>query len=391
MTITANIADTVKSHGRVQRIGRNKKLKYPIKRGSSMKGIILHGGYGTKLRPLTHTGPKQLIPIANKPSSQYVLEDLKNSGVIDIAITLGNIFPEKAIEHYGNGRRFGVRITYVQQKEPKGIADAVYLCKSFVKNEPFIVYLGDNLIKGGIKTFAQKFRKSDCDAMILLSPVKNPERFGVAEIDGKNLLVRLTEKPKNPASNLALTGIYFFKPTIFKMIEKLKPSGRGELEITEAIQLLLESKCKVDYQIVQGWWKDTGTPEDILEANRLVLDELEPTVSGKTEDHGSIQGRVTIGKNSTVKKDALVRGPTIIGENTTIETNVYIGPYTSIGNNCTITQGEIENSIIMDNCTVSTKERITDSIIASHSQIAISRTTPHGRKFILGERTYIEL
>jgi glucose-1-phosphate thymidylyltransferase len=356
-----------------------------------MKGVILHGGFGTKLRPLTHTGPKQLIPIANKPNSQYVLEDLKASGITEIAIVLGNIFPEKVKEYYGNGKRFGVRIQYIQQDEPKGIAHAVSLCKKYVKDQPFIVYLGDNLLKGGISSFVSKFNRSDYDAMILLCQVKNPQRFGVAKIDKKGKLVKLAEKPKKPLSNYALTGIYFFKPVIFSMIEKLKPSSRGELEITDAIQLLLETSQNVGYQIVQGWWKDTGTPEDILEANRLVLDELKPETKGKIENPTSVQGRVATAKGSTIKEGALVRGPVVIGQNTLIKKNVYIGPYTSIGNNCTIKKGEIENSIIMDNCTIDLKERITDSIIGPYSIMATNKSKPHGKKFILGERTYVEL
>jgi len=356
-----------------------------------MRGVILHGGYGTKLRPLTHTGPKQLIPVANKPISQYVLEDLRNSGIREIAIVLGGIYPEKVKEHYGNGQKLGVKIKYMHQDEPKGIAHAVSLCEEYVNNEPFIVYLGDNLIKGGIKHFVRKFENSTYDTMILLCKVKTPQQFGVAKFDQNGKLVQLIEKPKEPPSNYALTGIYFLKPVVFEMIKQLKPSWRGELEITEAIQLLLEKGYNVGYEIVQDWWKDTGSPEDILEANRLVLDELKPEIKGKIKNDASIQGRVFIGKNTTIKENALIRGPAIIGKNTTIEPNVYIGPYTSIGNNCAIKRGEIENSIIMDNCTININDRITDSLIAPYSKIISNNNTPHGKKFIIGERTYIEL
>ena len=356
-----------------------------------MKGVILHGGFGTKLRPLTHTGPKQLIPVANKPISQYVLEDLRNSGITEIAIIIGGINSEKVKEHYQDGAKFVVKIQYIQQDEPKGIAHAVNLCKEYINDDPFIVYLGDNLLKGGIKNHTEAFKKSNYDAMILLCQVKNPQRFGVAKFDKNGKLTQLIEKPKEPPSNYALTGIYFFKPVIFDMIKQLKPSWRGELEITDAIQMLLEKGYNVGYQTVQDWWKDTGTPEDLLEANRLILDELKPEIKGKTENDTSIQGRVAIGQNSIVKEKALIRGPTIIGENTTIESNVYIGPYTSIGNNCTIEKGEIENSIIMDNCTININDRITDSIIAPYSKITSNTNTPHGKKFILGERTHIEL
>jgi len=356
-----------------------------------MKGIILHGGYGTRLRPLTHTGPKQLIPVANKPISQYVLEDLTEAGITEITIVLGDTYPEKVKEHYGDGQAFNAKLTYVRQEEPKGIAHAVNLCQQYVQNESFTVYLGDNLLKGGIKNFAQIFQNSDYDAMVLLCKVENPQRFGVAKFDEKGKLTGMVEKPKQPPSNYALTGIYFFKPIIFDMIQKLRPSWRGELEITEALQLLIENGYNVGYQFVEGWWKDTGAPEDILEANRLILDELKPQIEGKIEDKNSIQGRVTIEENAVIKHGALIRGPVIIGKNAIIESNVYIGPYTSIGNNVTIKQGEIENSIIMDNCLIDANERITDSLIAPNSKIISCNNKPRARRFILGERSYVEL
>lgn len=358
----------------------------------NLKGIILHGGHGTRLRPLTHTGPKQLIPVANKPISQYVLEDLVEAGVKEVAIVLGDAYPEKVKGYYDNGKLFGVKIEYICQGEPKGIAHAIGLCEEYIDNAPFIVYLGDNLLKGGIRDFAEGFKNSDYDAMILLCEVVNLHRFGVAKFDDNGKLVGLVEKPKKPPSKYALTGIYFLKPTIFEIIRKLKPSRRGELEITDAIQLLLESGYSVGHRIVKGWWKDNGTPQDILEANRLVLDDLKPKVEGIVEDGSSMQGRVTIGENTIIKKGALMRGPIIIGENAIIEGNVYIGPYTSIGNNVTLKEGEIENSIIMDNCSIDVNERIVDSLIASNSQIVSGGDNkPYGRRFILGERSSVEL
>ena len=357
-----------------------------------MKGIILHGGHGTRLRPLTHTGPKQLIPIANKPISQYVLEDLRNSGIKDITIVLGDTYPEKVKQHYGDGSNFNTQITYQTQDKPRGIAQAIGLCRKQIGNSPFVVYLGDNLLKGGINHLVNEFQQSNNDAMVLLCQVKEPQQFGVAEFDKDGNLKHLVEKPKDPPSNYALTGIYFFKPVIFKMIDQLTPSWRGELEITDAIQKLLNNNYILDYQKVKGWWKDTGTPEDILEANRLVLDEMKPEIKSNITEYSSLQGRITIGKNTTIDPNALIRGPTIIGEDTTIKANVYIGPYTSIGNNATIKQGEIENSIIMDHCTINIKDRITDSIISPYSQISThDNNRPHGKKFIVGERTYIEL
>jgi len=354
--------------------------------------VILHGGQGTRLRPLTHTGPKQLIPVANKPISQYVLESLRESGINEIAIILGNAYPEKVKEYYGDGSKFGVKITYIYQGEPKGIAHAVGLCKEFIGEEPCVVHLGDDLLKGGICKFVQGFKESNYEGTVLLSKVKNPQRFGVAQFDQNGKLVKLVEKPKEPPSEYALIGVYFFKPSIFKMIEKLKPSWRGELEITEAIQLLLDHGYNVDYKFVDGWWKDTGNPEDILESNRLVLDELKHDIGGTVEHEASLQGRAYIGKNSTIKHGSIVRGPVSIGENTTIEASVYIGPYTSIGNNVTIKKGEIENSIIMDNCFIDINERITDSIIGPHSTIITNHVDkPKGYRFTIGERSKITI
>ena len=367
-------------------------MRYAFRREKgffNLKGVILHGGHGTRLRPLTHTGPKQLIPVANKPISQYVLEDLREAGIRDIAIILGDIYPEKVKEFYGDGKRFGVNITYIYQGEPKGIAHAVGLCEDFVE-EDFVVYLGDNLLKGGISQYVDEFSESSLDAMILLCKVNRPELFGVAKFNDEGELVGLVEKPKVPPSSYALTGIYFFRRAIFDAIRKLKPSWRGELEITEAIHLLLVSGYKVGHQIVSGWWKDTGTPEDILEANRLVLDDLQMQINGKIESQSSLQGRVTLGRRSIVKSGALIRGPAIIGEDSIIEGDVYIGPYTSVGNNVIIKSGEIENSIVMDGCYININDRIIDSIIGPNTKITSDlESKPSGKRFIIGESSQI--
>ncbi len=357
-----------------------------------MKGIILHGGRGTRLRPLTHTGPKQLIPVANKPISQYVLEDLREAGIKDIAIVLGDLYPEKVASYYGDGDKFGVKVTYVHQGFPKGIAHAIGLCRDFVGDDKFVVYLGDNLLKGGIAEFVRKFEGSDSDAMVLLCEVECPERFGVARFDEQGRLVGLIEKPKEPPSRFALTGIYFFTPAVFDTIKQLKPSWRGELEITEAIQMLMDRGCKVEYEFVRGWWKDTGTPEDILAANRLILDELEPQVLGTIEEGAVVQGRVSLGEASVVKRGAVVRGPVVIGDRAEIREGAYIGPYTSIGNDVKIRRGEIENSIIMDSCVVDVDERITDSLVAPHSVVvSYGERKPKGHRLILGERSRVFL
>jgi glucose-1-phosphate thymidylyltransferase len=356
-----------------------------------MKGVILHGGHGTRLRPLTHTGPKQLIPVANKPISQYVLEDLRDSGIHDIAIILGDLSPEKVKQYYKNGEEFGVNVTYIQQNRPAGIAHAVGLAEDFTKNSPFVAYLGDNLLKGGISKFVKDFQQQNYDAMILLCKVENPQQFGVAQFNEEGKLVKLIEKPKKPPSNYALTGIYFFTPKIFKMIRQLKPSWRGELEITEALQLLIDNGYEVNYRLVKGWWKDTGTVEDIIEANRLILDELKPKLEGTVEDKNCIQGRVAIENGALIKNGALIRGPTLIGKNTIINDNVYVGPYTSIGNNVKIKKGEIEDSIIMDNCLIEINDKITDSLIGSNTEIITNMKGPKGHKLIIGESSKIVL
>jgi glucose-1-phosphate thymidylyltransferase len=358
-----------------------------------LKGIILHGGAGTRLKPLTFTGPKQFIPVANKPISQYVLEDLVNAGIREVAIVLGTVYPEKVREYYGDGSKFNAKITYVNQDAPKGIAHAVKLCEALIGNDRFVVYLGDNLIKGGIISYVRKFEKDKkLDAMALLTQVKDPSCFGVAQFDSSGKLVRLIEKPKEPPSNYALAGIYFLSPPIFKMITDLMPSWRGELEITDAIQMLMDNRYNVSYDIIQGWWKDTGKAEDIIEANRLILDEIKPSILGKVEDESSTQGRISLGKNSVVKKGAIVRGPSIIGDNSIIESPVYIGPYTSIGNSCNIKRGEIENSIVMEGCVIDVQERIVDSLIGSNSKILSNDSTMiKGRRFILGESSSVIL
>lgn len=356
-----------------------------------MKGVILHGGHGTRLRPLTHTGPKQLIPVANKPMSQYVLEDLRDSGIDEIAIIVGDILPKKVENYYKDGKEFGVRTTYIHQRQPGGIAQAVILAEDFVGENPFVVYLGDNLLKGRIVEFVKEFENSNYDAMILLSEVENPRQFGVAEFDENGKLVRLIEKPKHPPSNYALTGIYFLKPIIFKMIKNLKLSWRGELEITEALQGLLDARHRVGYKFVTGWWKDTGTVEDILEANRLVLDNLKRKMDGIVEEKSSIQGRVAIEEETVVKCGALIRGPVIIGTRATIGEKVYIGPYTSIGNNVKIEKGEIENSIIMDDCHIEIEGRITDSLVGAGSVLTTNQKSPKGYRLVVGENSRIIL
>jgi glucose-1-phosphate thymidylyltransferase len=358
-----------------------------------MKGVLLHGGHGTRLRPLTHTGPKQLIPVGGKPISQYCFEDMNAAGVTEVAVILGNIWPEKVVEYYGDGSKLGMRFTYIDQGEPRGLAQAVSLAESFVGKDKFVMYLGDNLLKGGIAAQAKTFENGDADAMVLLSKVEDPERFGVAQFAQDGKLEKLVEKPKQAPSPYALVGVYFFTSHIFDAIRELKPSWRGEYEITDAIQSLLTSGQKVAHSFVEGWWKDTGTSDDILEANRLVLDDKldNSTSEGQVEEGAEVQGRVRLGKNSKIQKGAVVRGPTSIGTGTVIIKGAYIGPYTSIGSNCLVSGCEIENSIVMDECRIDAHTRIIDSLIGPGTQITKNEGTPGGHRLILGEKCQLQL
>jgi glucose-1-phosphate thymidylyltransferase len=332
-----------------------------------MKGVVLHGGAGTRLRPLTFTGPKQLIPVANKPISQYVLEDLRDSGIKDIAMVLGNIYPEKVINHYGDGTKFGVKITYIHQGEPKGIAHAVGLCEDFVDGEEFVVYLGDNLFQNGIRKYLEEFQRGGYDCYIVLKEVEDPTRFGVAKFDSNGKLVDVVEKPKQPPSNYAITGAYFFKPVVFDMIKQLKPSWRGEYEITDTIRLMIQNGHGVGYGIHEGWWFDTGKKDDILFVNSVILDErIKPDVRGEIVD-SKINGRVAICEGTRIVKST-IRGPCIIGKNCKIE-NAYIGPYTSIGDNTEITDSSVEYSIVMDNVLIKGIRRLGESIIGSNAKL----------------------
>ena len=354
-----------------------------------MKGIILHGGHGTRLRPLTHTGPKQLLDIANKPMSQYALEDLKNAGIDDIAIIVGDVYPEKVMEYYGDGKEFGVNITYVHQDKPRGISHAIKLCKEFVGDEKFVVYLGDNVLRKNLNDYVNDFNSSNADALILLCEVDNPSSFGVAEFHNKKL-IKIEEKPKNPSSNLAVIGIYFLTPTIFNIIEKLKPSWRNELEIADALHMLLEGNFHVDYDIVTGWWKDTGTPEDILHANQLVLDSIGTDNEFKIDSSYETKNGVLIGKNTIISEDSIISGPCIIGHNCDIGPFVRIGPHVSIGNNSKLQNCTLENSIIMNDCEINSNVTIADSIIATGSTIK-SSSKKGVKKLLLGERSQVQL
>jgi glucose-1-phosphate thymidylyltransferase len=357
-----------------------------------MKGLILAGGSGTRLRPLTYTGPKQLLPIANRPIIYYAIEDLVEAGIREIGIVLGNNLPEMIQQAVGDGSQFGARITYIHQGEPKGIAHAILVSEEFLKKEPFVVYLGDNLLKEGIQEFVKGFDQSDEEARILLCRVKNPEQFGVAELRDDGQVVSLEEKPKNPKSDLALVGIYLFKSSIFQAAKEIRPSQRNELEITDAIQRLIDTKQRMTASIVNGWWKDTGRPEDILEANRLILDDLKASHQGKVEEGVEIQGEVSIGRGTVIREGSVLRGPVIIGKDCEIGPCTYIGPYTSVGDRTVIRGGEVEASIIIGDTRIECGERIVDSLIGRSTEILSSpHALPKGRRLIVGAYSFLRI
>ena len=357
----------------------------------NLKGLVLVAGKGRRLRPLTHTGPKHLIPLAGKPMMQYAIEHLVEAGIKDIGVVVGYM-RDQIIERFGDGSQFGARFEYIVQEPQIGIAHAIMVSQEYIGDEPFVVYLGDNIFREGIKRYAREFESSDYDAMILLTEVKDPTRFGVVELkDGK--IVRLVEKPRVPPSNYALVGVYFFREPIFEAVKHLKPSWRGELEITDAIQWLLDNKYKIHYDIIRGWWKDTGKPEDLLEALYLILDEINEDIRGVVEEDAQIIGRVHIGEGTIIKSGSTIRGPVYIGRNCVIGPNTYIGPYTSIEDEVKIVGGEISGSLLLDGCYIELNEddRIIDSIVGKNAKIIKRRNRRRGFRFIVGETSTIEV
>ncbi|MGC9003468.1 MAG: glucose-1-phosphate thymidylyltransferase [bacterium] len=352
-----------------------------------MKGLILSGGKGERMRPLTYTSAKQLLPVANKPVLFYAIEALIEAGIKDIGIVVGETKVE-IIKAVGNGSRWGINLTYIEQETPAGLAHAVKVSQHFLQDEPFVVFLGDNIIKEGIKSFVEEFKKDNPDALILLSPSKHPEKFGVAIVkEGK--LLKLVEKPKPPPSNLALVGCYIFNHHIFTACGEIKPSKRGELEITDAIQWLIDKGYRVSYHIINGWWKDTGMPEDLLEANRLVLEEIEEDIKGEIDDLTKITGKVKIGIGTVVRRSVL-RGPLVIGDDCEIEDS-YIGPFTSIGNGVKVKETEIEHSIILEGCDINLKGRLEDTILGKGVVVRRTGRRPLSYKFIAGEKSFLEV
>ncbi|RLI74304.1 glucose-1-phosphate thymidylyltransferase [Archaeoglobales archaeon] len=351
-----------------------------------MKALILSGGHGTRLRPLTYSQQKQLIPVANKPVLFYAIEDAIEAGVREIGIIVGPN-KEQVIETV-NSVDWNAKIEFIYQGEPKGLAHAILVAEEFLGNDDFVMYLGDNILRDGIVEHAEKFRSLNPHSLILLTEVENPQQFGVAEFDDSGRVKRLIEKPKVPPSNYALVGVYFFKPVIVEACKNIKPSWRNELEITDAIQWLIENGYNVEASIVKGWWKDTGKPEDILEANRLVLDDIQPR-NEATVENSKVIGRVVV-ESETVIRDSIIKGPCIIGKNCTIS-NSYIGPYTSVGNNCEIVGTEVEDSVIMDGSKIVNVGKVVESLIGRGVRIREDDLKPKGHRFVVGDNSDIVL
>jgi glucose-1-phosphate thymidylyltransferase len=355
-----------------------------------MKGLILSGGKGTRLRPLTFTQAKQLVPVANKPVLFYGIEALIGAGIRDIGIIVGET-KEEIREAVGDGKRWGrdVRITYIEQPEPLGLAHAVLISEHFLGQEPFVMYLGDNLLKSGIISLVRKFEEHKPNSLILLTEVPNPQMFGVAELkDGK--VVRLVEKPKKPVSNLALVGVYMFDHHIFEAVKAIKPSWRNELEITDAIQYLVEHGYEVQPHLVSGWWKDTGRIEDILEANRLILETISGRVEGQVDEASRVNGQVIIEKGASVR-NSTIRGPAIIGSDTEI-VDAYIGPFTSIQKRCKIIKTEIEHSIVLEGSEIiEIGSRVDESLIGRDVRIYKCPPKPLAYRFMVGDKSEIGL
>jgi glucose-1-phosphate thymidylyltransferase len=359
-----------------------------------LKGLILSGGKGTRLRPITHTSAKQLVPVANKPVLFYGIEAMAEAGIEEVGIIIA---PETGAEieaAAGDGSRFGVRITFIVQDEPLGLAHAVLTAEAFLGASPFVMYLGDNLLQGGIADLVSAFREHQPDALILLTPVPDPENYGVAELapapQGEvGRIVRLVEKPSEPATDLALVGVYMFTAGIHDAARAIEPSARGELEITDAIQHIVDAGLRVEPHVVRGWWKDTGRLEDMLEANRLILDNLRERIDGELID-SQVDGRVVIERGARLERTT-VRGPAIVGADARL-TDCYVGPYTAIGERCVITSSEVEHSILLAGSSVCDLDgRMESSLLGRNVTIRRGERSPRAYRFMVGDNSDISI
>ncbi|MCB0996158.1 MAG: glucose-1-phosphate thymidylyltransferase [Acidimicrobiales bacterium] len=368
-----------------------------------MKGLILSGGAGTRLRPITHTSAKQLVPIANKPILFYGIEDMAAAGITDIGIIVGDTRDE-IIAAVGDGSAFGVSVTYLPQDEPLGLAHCVLIAEPFLGDEDFVMYLGDNMLEQGLVEFVDHFEAARRDAtapqlgedhpvapsaQILLAKVANPSSFGVAELGSDGEVVRLVEKPEHPPSDLALVGVYLFDPSIHDAVRSIEPSPRGELEITDAIQWLIDQGHVVRHEVLEGWWIDTGKKDPLLECNRLVLDTIVTELRGSVDDASRIEGRVVIDAGAEIV-NSVIRGPAVIGRNTKI-TDTYVGPYTSISHGCEITDSELDHSVVLEHSRIVGVHRLTDSLIGRNVEVVPSPSRPRATRLMLGDHSHVEL
>jgi glucose-1-phosphate thymidylyltransferase len=351
-----------------------------------LKGLILSGGKGTRLRPITHTSAKQLVPVANKPVLFYAIEAMAQAGIEQVGIIIAPETGDEVRSAAGDGSRFGVELTYILQSEPAGLAHAVLTAEPFLGDSPFVMYLGDNLLQGGISDLVASFTDGQPDALILLTQVPDPENYGVAELDA-GAVVRLVEKPREPRTDLALVGVYMFTARVHAAAKAIEPSARGELEITDAIQRLVDEGCRVEPHIVKGWWKDTGRLEDMLEANRLVLDTIHTRIDGELID-SQVDGRVVIEAGARLERSS-VRGPAIIGAGARL-TDCYVGPYTAIADGCEIQNAEVEHSILLTGSSVHDLDgRMEASLLGRNVRIGRDARQPRAYRFMVGDNSEI--
>jgi len=357
-----------------------------------MKALILAGGAGTRLRPITHTSAKQLVPVANKPILFFGLEQMAEAGITTVGIVVGDTRDE-IVAAVGNGSRWGLEVTYIHQDEPLGLAHCVLIARPFLGDDDFVMYLGDNLLRQGVKTFVQRFEDGrsggGAAAQILLARVPDPQRFGVAELNAGGEVIRLVEKPVDPPSDLALVGVYLFDATIHEAVAAIAPSGRGELEITDAIQWLIDHGHRVRQEIVEGWWIDTGNLDALLEGNRLILETLEQLIEGDVDADSKVEGRVVVSPGAQVIAST-IRGPAIIGAGTRIESS-FIGPFTSIYDRCEVIRSEIEHTVVLEESRIVDIPRIADSLIGKQVRVTRSERRPRANRLMLGDHSIVDL
>ena len=351
-----------------------------------MKALVLAGGAGTRLRPITHTSAKQLIPVANKPVLFYGLEQLRDAGITDVGIIVGDT-REEVMSAVGDGTELGIKATYLHQEAPLGLAHTVLIARDFLGDDDFCMFLGDNFLLGGITELVAEFESSKADAQILLTEVAEPQFYGVAVLDDNGRVVELLEKPSDPPSNLAVVGVYMFRPSIHDAVRAIEPSARGELEITDAIEWLIQSGRGVRSHMVSGYWKDTGRLQDMLECNRKVLEGIEPRNYGSVDEHSHVVGRVVVERGASIIRST-IRGPAIIGKGTRV-VDAYIGPFTSVYHDCEITRTELEHSIVLEQCVIIGVGRIEDSLLGKSVTVTVSDRQPRAHRLMLGDHSVV--